>query len=276
MSKKYSQINDISTSKEGDKYLSSEKKTSIFDYPIPAEPSPKEESQNFNKPLRLTKHYRRGDDNFRGSRHYIINTEIFKVWHNGTIKCVSYHGIEYKSVYNPKSTQKTMYILFSQSEGKFLDLTEDFEDFNYSDFIAKINSIVNKNNVLALVSKKYSALKCILGLCLAIASVYLSVVTFFAIYNLILFFTMNDYVQNKYVLYIWSIFLFILLLTCFLFSFFNKIDAKKYFEIFQHFQQHKEEIVQEIQKWNQDTFSIINKRAALVDNFDYIEIKQTY
>ena len=72
--------------------------------------------------------------NSQRKKTFIINTDEFKIWHDNKVKCVSYHGIEYLSSYNPKNDPKNLYIRLGK-DGNFIPVgDEEMQDFNYDDF----------------------------------------------------------------------------------------------------------------------------------------------
>ena len=211
--------------------------------------------------------------NFPQSKQYKVNSSNFKIWHNDKVKCISYHGIEYFSTYKPKNNSKNLYIKLGK-EGNFVYVRDDdIQDFNYDDFILRMNSLVNPKKVLTSIIHKYKCLSALFKTCLGIILIFLSFFIFFLLYTLIMYFLYKKKVNLFYKYYLLGLFGFkVCSLIAILFAI-KKNNEKKYFNVFAYLQGKKETIQTELDFWNEKTFSLINKKAFLAENFEYIHIK---
>lgn len=204
---------------------------------------------------------------------FIIKTNDFKIWHDNKTKCVSYHGIEYFSEYNPKNDSKNLYIKLGK-DGNFIPVgDEEMQDFNYDDFVMQMNSLVNSNGELTSIITRSKCLNILLNFCLSIILFFFSAFTFFILYSLILKYIANINIEFKYEYYIIVIVIINMILLLLVLYGLKAVEAKKYFSIFSYLQTKKDTVQAELAQWNQKTFALINKKAVLADNFDYIHIK---
>ena len=211
--------------------------------------------------------------NSQRKKTFIINTDEFKIWHDNKVKCVSYHGIEYLSSYNPKNDTKNLYIRLGK-DGNFIPVgDEEMQDFNYDDFVMQMNSLVNSNGELTSIIRRSKCLNILLNICLSIILFFFSAFIFYISYSLILKFIANIDITFNYQFYIIAIVLINIILLLLVLYGLRTVEAKKFFSIFSYLQTKKDTVQAELAQWNQKTFSLINKKAVLADNFDYIHIK---
>lgn len=276
--KNYVELNDNSTTnKIENSSINQINKSSFFDQSKGIQPKLKSKLFNYqNNPSLLTSssnnsHLKK--KTFSQSKQYKINSNNFKIWHNDKVKCISYHGIEYFSTYKPKNNSKNLYIKLGK-DGNFIYLGDDnVQDFNYDDFILRMNSLVNPKKVLTSIIHKYKCLSILLKVCLGFILIFLSFFIFFILYSLLLYFLFKKKVELFHKYYLLGLFGFkICSLIAILFAI-KKNNESKHFNVFAYLQGKKETIQTELNFWNEKTFSLINKKALLAENFEYIHIK---
>ena len=148
------------------------------------------------------------------------------------MKCVSYHGIEYLSSYNPKNDPKNLYIRLGK-DGNFIPVgDEEMQDFNYHDFVIQMNSLVNSNGELTSIIRRSKCLNILLNICLSIILFFFSAFIFYISYSLILKFIANIDITFNYQFYIIAIVLINIILLLLVLYGLRTVEAKKFFSIF--------------------------------------------
>ena len=255
--KKYVPVNDISQSKneinsqniQGQKILfdtSSSNEIELF----------KQESSGMNE-----------------KKIYILANDDCKIWHTSKIKCISYHGLELFSLYHPLNDRKNLYIQINKN-GEYENVVSRYLLFDITDFLIRINYVINENGQLKKILKISRRLNFILWSCITIISIFLSLFCFFFLYCLSSYIVEKeiDFNQN-YINKIYFVFIINVILLIALFYAKVKIEKKKIFAIFIHLQMIRDKIQNELDTWNKKSFASMNRKAILANNFEYINIK---
>ena len=255
--KKYVPVNDISQSKneinsqniQGQKILfdtSSSNEIELF----------KQESSGMNE-----------------KKIYILANDDCKIWHTSKIKCISYHGLDLLSLYHPLNDRKNLYIQINKN-GEYENVVSRYLLFDITDFLIRINYVINENGQLKKILKISGRLNFILWSCITIICIFLSLFCFFFRYCLSSYIVEKEIDFNeKYNNRIYFVFIINVILLIVLFYAKVKIDKKKIFAIFIHLQMMRDKIQSELDTWNKKSFASMNRKAILANNLEYINIK---
>ena len=115
-------------------------------------------------------------------KKYLINKEDFKIWHNSKIKCVSYNGVDYVSLYKPKNDLENIYILINKNNGNFIYDNFFTTKINYEELIYKLNDIINKGNEIQNLLKNIKIMLFFLYFCIILLSIFMSMYGFYSFY----------------------------------------------------------------------------------------------
>ena len=204
---------------------------------------------------------------------YILANDDCKIWHNSKIKCISYHGLELMSLYHPLNDRKNLYVNINKN-GEYENVISRYLLFDITDFIIRINYVINENGQLEKIIKISSRLNFILWCCITIICVFLSLFSFFFLYCLSSYIVEKEINFNQsYINKIYFVFCVNVVLLIILFYGKVKIEKKKIFAIFIHLQMIRDKIQNEIDTWNKKSFASMNRKAILANNFEYINIK---
>ena len=207
-------------------------------------------------------------------KKYLINKEDFKIWHNSKIKCVSYNGVDYVSLYKPKNDLENIYILINKNNGNFIYDNFFTTKINYEELIYKLNNIINKGNEIQNLLKNIKIMLFFLYFCIILLSIFMSMYGFYSFY-MFLFKILNpkkNHIKSNnkilFIIFALNLILFIIVIISI-----KKVKESKYEGIFKHLFLIKNKLLAELNEWNEKVFSTVNQKAFLIDNFEYINIK---
>jgi len=207
-------------------------------------------------------------------KKYLINKEDFKIWHNSKIKCVSYNGVDYVSLYKPKNDLENIYILINKNNGNFIYDNFFTTKINYEELIDKLNNIINKGNEIQNLLKNIKIMLFFLYFSITLLSIFMSLYGFYSLY-IFLFKILNpkkNHIKTNnnilFVIFVLNLILFIIVIISI-----KKVKESKYEGIFKHLFLIKNKLLTELNEWNEKIFSTVNQKAFLIDNFEYINIK---
>jgi len=207
-------------------------------------------------------------------KKYLINKEDFKIWHNSKIKCVSYNGVDYVSLYKPKNDLENTYILINKNTGNFIYDNFFSTKVDYSELVNKLNYIINDGNEIQNILKCIKIMLFFLYLSLFLLSIFMSMYGFYSLY-LFLFHILEpkktNIKTNDKILFLVFVLNFILLIIVIIGI--KKVKESKYEGIFKHLFIIKNKLLTELNEWNEKILSSVNQKAFLIDNFEYINIK---
>ena len=156
------------------------------------------------------------------------------------------------SLYHPLNDRKNLYVNINKN-GEYENVISRYLLFDITDFIIRINYVINENGQLEKIIKISSRLNFILWCCITIICVFLSLFSFFFLYCLSSYIVEKEINFNKsYINKIYFVFCVNVVLLIILFYGKVKIEKKKIFAIFIHLQMIRDKIQNEIDTWNKN------------------------
>lgn len=266
--KKYKELNDLSTTKPDQ--LSQNHQIELGSQGIFSQKNIQKEKENLVDTE--SKHYNNlTSSSSLSPRQYIIKTDNFEIWTSSTTKCISYHGLPYYSINNPQNDHSNFYI-FLNKQGQYKLKENQHDEFKLDSFINKINSLIDSDKLVQLI-KKYGLIKLLTIIIYISVFTYLSIFTFYFFYSIILLILSIPPSFSTTNISIVIIFIVNIIILIILLQVSKLLDEKKVCLTFRHLQIRKTNLLNEINDWNLKTFSLINMKADLAENFEYIHIK---